>query len=306
VKRLFLAAFLALALHGLFLWISPAFFGKKELPKAQKHSVTISLTTRKVPVSASKPSAPAPVQPPMPTPETAPAGKKVEHENPPPMAEKIPFSDELDTQAVQEPPPPLPKAIPSPVTKVEPLQKKAVKPKKKPESTRKPVKAVQSPPPVPPETVKKSFETTPFVPEKQKTVPSPEKTMAKPDNETSPSQSPQSRDSRTPVADMPPSSSAPDGQDIRTTEPSYKNNPPPEYPRKARRRGYEGTVVLKVLVSEKGTVMEVRISEPSGHPVLDRAAEESVVKWTFEPGAMGAKKTEMWVNVPVRFDLKSP
>ena len=92
---------------------------------------------------------------------------------------------------------------------------------------------------------------------------------------------------------------------MRRTEPSYQDNPPPEYPGKARRRRQAGTVILKVLVSEKGTVVEVRLSKSSGYDILDEAAEESVRKWTFEPGTMGAKKVEMWVNIPVRFDLKS-
>jgi len=295
---------MALALHGLFLWISPAFFEKKELPEIRKHSVTISLTTRKAPVSNSRPAAPAPVQPPLKTPETAPAAKKVERENPPPKAENLPDPDEVKTRSVQEPPPPLPKQTMSPlVKKVEPLQKKAVQPKKKPESTQKPMKAVQPPPPVPPETVKRSFETTPFAPEERNEGAPAVKAVGTSDKGTTPVQN---QEGRTSVAGPSPSSSTPEGQEIQTTEPSYKNNPLPEYPRKARRRGFEGTVVLKVLVSEKGTVMEVRISESSGHPVLDRAAEESVGKWIFEPGAIGAKKAEMWVNVPVRFDLKSP
>ena len=92
---------------------------------------------------------------------------------------------------------------------------------------------------------------------------------------------------------------------MRKTEPSYQNNPRPEYPRRARRRGYAGTVVLKVLVSEKGTVMQIQIAKSSGHGILDRAAEESVGRWTFEPGTIGDRKVEMWVNIPIRFDLKS-
>jgi len=36
--------------------------------------------------------------------------------------------------------------------------------------------------------------------------------------------------------------------------PLYKVNPPPEYPRLARKRGYQGTVVLDVLVDQNGKV----------------------------------------------------
>ncbi|MBW1768473.1 MAG: energy transducer TonB, partial [Deltaproteobacteria bacterium] len=71
----------------------------------------------------------------------------------------------------------------------------------------------------------------------------------------------------------------------------------------ARRRGYEGTVVLEVLVNQEGSVEDLRISESSDHSILDRAALASVKKWLFEPGRKGDEAVEMWVRVPVRFQL---
>ncbi|MBW1806127.1 MAG: TonB family protein, partial [Deltaproteobacteria bacterium] len=50
--------------------------------------------------------------------------------------------------------------------------------------------------------------------------------------------------------------------------PVYKKNPPPKYPGNARRRGYEGTVVLEVLVNQEGSVEDLRISESSDHSIL--------------------------------------
>ena len=112
------------------------------------------------------------------------------------------------------------------------------------------------------------------------------------------------QESQKTAADQTLSSSAPEGREIEKTEPSYQNNPIPEYPRRARRRGYAGTVILKVLVSEKGTVLQIELAQSSGHGILDRAAMQSVEKWTFEPGAIGDRKVDMWVNIPVRFDLR--
>ena len=86
--------------------------------------------------------------------------------------------------------------------------------------------------------------------------------------------------------------------------PLYKVNPLPEYPRIARKRGYQGTVVLEVLVDQNGRVGDLRLFTSSGHSILDRKAMASVKRWLFEPGMKGDKKLDMWVRVPVRFELK--
>jgi len=91
---------------------------------------------------------------------------------------------------------------------------------------------------------------------------------------------------------------------IKEAIPLYRENPPPRYPRIARRKGYEGTVVLEVLVNIEGKVAECRIIRSCGHSVLDEAAVKSIRNWLFEPGMRGEKKVEMWVKVPIRFQLK--
>jgi protein TonB len=87
-------------------------------------------------------------------------------------------------------------------------------------------------------------------------------------------------------------------------KPLYRQNPAPAYPRKARRMGYEGTVMLKVLVDENGRVRDLMVLESSGYSILDRTALASVRKWLFEPGTEGGIKKKMWVKVPIRFDLR--
>ena len=100
------------------------------------------------------------------------------------------------------------------------------------------------------------------------------------------------------------------GKDISNTQmlheatPLYQDNPPPRYPRIARKRGYEGIVVLEVLVSPQGTVTDLKIDQSSGYPLLDDAAKESVWRWTFSPGMRGDQPVAMWVKLPVRFQLK--
>ncbi len=85
--------------------------------------------------------------------------------------------------------------------------------------------------------------------------------------------------------------------------PDYKVNPKPHYPYVARRRGYEGIVVLKVLVMEDGRVGEIRIEESSGFEILDEAAIKSVRKWVFSPARRNGIPVSSWVKVPIRFEL---
>jgi len=86
--------------------------------------------------------------------------------------------------------------------------------------------------------------------------------------------------------------------------PNYKQNSPPKYPLLARRRNYQGTVLLEVLVTREGTVGSVRLARSSGFEMLDRAAMKGVRKWLFHPGKRGDEVVEMWVKVPIRFQLR--
>jgi protein TonB len=90
---------------------------------------------------------------------------------------------------------------------------------------------------------------------------------------------------------------------MREAVPLYRINPPPTYPKIARKRGYQGTVVLEVLVDGNGRVGDLRVSKSSGYKILDRAAMASVKGWAFVPGMRGDQKVEMWVRVPIRFQL---
>jgi protein TonB len=90
----------------------------------------------------------------------------------------------------------------------------------------------------------------------------------------------------------------------KSARPLYKQNTSPPYPRKARRLGYEGIVMLKVLIDENGRVDHLTVLKSCGYDILDRAALSAVKKWLFEPGTEGGIKKKMWVKIPVRFDLE--
>ncbi|MGH8550785.1 MAG: energy transducer TonB [Methylococcales bacterium] len=86
-------------------------------------------------------------------------------------------------------------------------------------------------------------------------------------------------------------------------QPNYRNNPAPEYPRIARKRGWEGTVLLLIQVTREGHCANVTVHRTSGHESLDKAAVEATRKWTFIPAKRGETPVASSVIVPIRFTL---
>lgn len=84
---------------------------------------------------------------------------------------------------------------------------------------------------------------------------------------------------------------------------AYLNNPAPAYPAGARRKGEQGRVVLRVLVSGNGLTKMVTLQSSSGSPQLDNAAIKSVRGWRFVPAKRGSQPIEAWVKVPIEFKL---
>jgi TonB family protein len=87
------------------------------------------------------------------------------------------------------------------------------------------------------------------------------------------------------------------------TQPRYRETPKPNYPESARRKGREGTVLLRVLVNEEGRAKAIEINKSSGDDALDRAAREAVQGWRFIPARHGEKVVESWIRIPVDFRL---
>ena len=86
--------------------------------------------------------------------------------------------------------------------------------------------------------------------------------------------------------------------------PIYKSNISPLYPLLARKRGYQGTVLLDVLVSKDGKAASIQVARSSGYKILDKAAIKGVKSWLFCPAKRGDELFEMWVKIPIRFQLK--
>lgn len=83
----------------------------------------------------------------------------------------------------------------------------------------------------------------------------------------------------------------------------YLSNPAPEYPEVAFDRGWEGRVLLRILVSVSGSPEEIILKQGSGKKVLDDAAIRTVKRWKFSPAKRGPTSIEGWVDVPIDFKL---
>ncbi|MCC6012634.1 energy transducer TonB [Candidatus Caldipriscus sp.] len=55
----------------------------------------------------------------------------------------------------------------------------------------------------------------------------------------------------------------------------------PEYPLRARREGWQGVVVVQVVLSSNGTIKSLNLLKSSGYDILDRAAVEAIRGWQF-------------------------
>lgn len=86
---------------------------------------------------------------------------------------------------------------------------------------------------------------------------------------------------------------------------NYLHNPAPEYPQMARRRGEQGRVLIKVLVTSQGDASNVTLEKSSGSNYLDEAAIKAVKNWKFVPARSNNEAVSGYVTVPINFSLES-
>lgn len=88
-------------------------------------------------------------------------------------------------------------------------------------------------------------------------------------------------------------------------QPDYLRNPPPVYPEASREKREQGTVLVRVLVSPRGTPQAVALDRSSGFGSLDRAALEAVRRWRFRAATSGGVPVASYAIVPIVFRLAS-
>jgi len=85
--------------------------------------------------------------------------------------------------------------------------------------------------------------------------------------------------------------------------PKPRSRKAPEYPSKARERGIEGHVVLRIKVSERGDVEHVRVMESEPRGVFDMVAVSAINDWTFDPAQYQGKAVAVSVSQRIPFRL---
>ena len=76
----------------------------------------------------------------------------------------------------------------------------------------------------------------------------------------------------------------------------------PEYSEEARKAKFQGTVVLFVVVDEKGNPTSLKVLRPLGLG-LDQKAIEAVEKWKFRPGMKDGRAVPVQATIEVNFRL---
>ncbi len=82
------------------------------------------------------------------------------------------------------------------------------------------------------------------------------------------------------------------------------NNPIPRYPRRARQKGIEGRVVIRLTVATDGTPARISILQSSGYTILDRAAASTFRDWRFRPATRAGIPVASSLDVPISFRLR--
>jgi protein TonB len=131
-------------------------------------------------------------------------------------------------------------------------------------------------------------------------IPMPASSAPRKDSEGIASSGDRVRQGEPPLAKLSPSPGGP----FTLARPRYAENPKPLYPAEARKKGYEGEVLLKVEVLADGRVGEIELKRSSGHVVLDSSAVAAVKQWRFIPARKGDQTVALWVNIPITFRLR--
>ena len=74
-----------------------------------------------------------------------------------------------------------------------------------------------------------------------------------------------------------------------------------DYPLSLWDQAIEGEALLRVLVTEGGSVDSVEIFRSSGYSAFDSAAVAGAIDLQFNPATQDGESIEVWVTLPVQF-----
>lgn len=100
-----------------------------------------------------------------------------------------------------------------------------------------------------------------------------------------------------------PSSVAPAICPNPTTKADFNGIAAPSYPPEAIRRGIQGDVLVRLLVSDTGKVERVKVVQSSGHAILDNLVVAWLSDWHGKPARMHREPVWTYYKQRVRFRL---
>ncbi len=81
-------------------------------------------------------------------------------------------------------------------------------------------------------------------------------------------------------------------------------NDPPEYPEEARRKRWQGTVKLQMIVNAAGHVQDVKVVQSSGYALLDESAVRKFSTYVLSPYRENGVAMDVQITTPVVFQLR--
>jgi protein TonB len=87
----------------------------------------------------------------------------------------------------------------------------------------------------------------------------------------------------------------------RVVEANLIHDVPPQYPPEAGRTRLEGAVVLMAVISQDGSVKDVRVE--SGLPIFAQAAIDAVKQWRYKPYLIDGEPVEVDSRITINFTL---
>jgi TonB family protein len=79
---------------------------------------------------------------------------------------------------------------------------------------------------------------------------------------------------------------------------------PIEYPLQLWDQDREGETLLRVRVTDMGSVDSVQVLQSAGYPAFDSAAVAGAKMLHFKPARRDGKRIEVWAKVPVHFSKR--
>lgn len=106
------------------------------------------------------------------------------------------------------------------------------------------------------------------------------------------------------AAAAPPAPPAPPAgpRSIPSSAVRYLSRPPVVYPTRSQDLGESGSVMLRVLIDERGLPREVTVQKSSGFPRLDHAAVDAMRRARFQPYTENGVALPVWAPAEIKFE----